>query len=491
MSICLTDLNVEFSSTFSLHGINWSVEKGQHWVLVGQNGAGKSALAAVLAGYGDIQQGTLVSDIGHIELVSYESQQALIEQEREKDAADILDVIPVPTKVYELLSVSVQSIDELLNLPLCKRLIELFEFSPILTRDFSALSTGETRKLLLIRALIAEPDLLILDEPFDGLDSNMQQKLAELITDLHTDICMVLVINRWSEIPPFVTHYGLVSQGGLQSTVTTEDQIAVGDLARLLTLQQTCFSLPAPDSVVTRNPFGRGDTIVRLNDVAINYPQGAIIEALTWEIKLGEHWQLSGPNGSGKTCLLQLISGDHPQCYVNDIFVFGFKRGSGESIWDIKKNIGFLSNAFHLSYRVNCSLLHAVLSGFYDSIGLYQQPTKKQIHLAKLWLALIGLDDHESTPFQQLSFGDQRLALIVRAMVKHPPLLILDEPCNGLDEINRQRILAVIETIAKSTTTSIIYVNHHSDDVIAGINNHILLEGDSSRSNVRYACDTF
>ncbi|MEI8648720.1 ATP-binding cassette domain-containing protein [Paraglaciecola sp. Hal342] len=115
--------------------------------------------------------------------------------------------------MYELLSVSVQSIDELLNLPLCKRLIELFEFSPLLTRDFSALSTGETRKLLLIRALIAEPDLLILDEPFDGLDSNMQQKLAELITELHTDICMVLVINRWSEIPPFVTHYGLVSQG--------------------------------------------------------------------------------------------------------------------------------------------------------------------------------------------------------------------------------------------------------------------------------------
>ena len=487
MSISLLNVSAEFSSTFRLLEINWSIEKGQHWVLVGHNGAGKSALAALLAGYGELHDGTLTSDFKRIELVSYESQQALIEQEREKDSADILDVIAIPTKVHELLCAGDDSECNGLQSPLCLRLIELFNFSALLSRDFVALSTGETRKLLLIKALMAKPDLLILDEPFDGLDADMQLRLRQLLDELAVDITMVFVLNRWSEIPQFVSHYGLVSQGKLQSTITAKDTSAVGDLSRLLTLQQSSFVLPEADIDVTRNSFMPGDTIISLNKVAINYPQGAIIEDLSWQIKLGQHWQLSGPNGSGKTCLLQLISGDHPQCYVNDILVFGFKRGSGESIWDIKKHIGFLSNAFHLSYRVNCSLLHVVLSGFYDSIGLYQQPTKKQIQLAQQWLDVIGLADHEATPFQQLSFGDQRLALIVRAMVKHPPLLILDEPCNGLDEINRQRILSVIETIAKTTSTSVIYVNHHSDDVIGGITNHILLDGDSPDCEVRYA----
>ncbi|ABG40564.1 ABC transporter related protein [Paraglaciecola sp. T6c] len=488
MSISLLNVSAEFSSTFGLHEINWSIEKGQHWVLVGHNGAGKSALAALLAGYGELQDGALTSDFKRIELVSYESQQALIEKEREKDSADILDVIAVPTKVHELLCAADGSGCSSLQSPLCLRLIELFKFNGLLSRDFVALSTGETRKLLLIKALLAKPDLLILDEPFDGLDADMQLRLRQLLDELSVDITLVFVLNCWSEIPQFVSHYALVSRGELQATISAKDTSAVGDLSRLLSLQQSNFVLPEADSDVTRNSFVPGDTIASLNKVAINYPQGAIIEDLSWQIKLGQHWQLSGPNGSGKTCLLQLISGDHPQCYINDIFVFGFKRGSGESIWDIKKHIGFLSNAFHLSYRVNCSLVHVVLSGFYDSIGLYQQPTKKQIQLAQQWLGVIGLADHEATPFQQLSFGDQRLALIVRAMVKHPPLLILDEPCNGLDEINRQRILAVIETIAKSTSTSVIYVNHHSDDVIDGITNHILLDGDSPDCEVRYAC---
>jgi molybdate transport system ATP-binding protein len=486
MSICLTDVSAEFASTFMVSDINWSIEKGQHWALVGHNGAGKSALGSLLAGYGDIQKGTLDNNFGHIELVSYESQQALIEQEREKDSADILDVIAVPTKVHELLYSGVKGGIEITQSPLFQRLIELFEFTSLLSRDFSALSTGETRKLLLIKALLTQPDLLILDEPFDGLDSKTHQKLSHLFDELQANITMVFVLNRWSEIPDFISHYGLVAQGRLQSTIGKQDQLAIKDLKRLLTLQQSAFSLPERDESVMHNLFLHGDCIVLLKQVAINYPQGPIFEDLSWEIKLGQHWQLSGPNGSGKTCLLQLISGDHPQCYVNDIFVFGFKRGSGESIWDIKKHIGFLSNAFHLSYRVNCSLLHVVLSGFYDSIGLYQQPTKKQALLAKQWLDLIGLGEHENTPFQQLSFGDQRLALIVRAMVKHPPLLILDEPCNGLDEINRQRILAVISTIAQTKTTSVIYVNHHSDDVIDGINNHIHLHGDSSSADVRY-----
>ena len=487
MSIHLSDISVDFSQQFSVKHVTWSVEQGQHWVLVGQNGAGKSALAALLAGHGEILDGTLASSFKRIALVSYEAQQALIAKEREKDSADILDVVPTPSTVEQVLCEDLHDSANIIDSAWCNRLLALFEFSELLARNFVDLSTGETRKLLLIKALLSQPNLLILDEPFDGLDSKMQDNLRKLLDELHKDICIVFVLNRWSEIPPFITHYALVVQGKLQSTVNAHDNDAIGDLQRLLSLQHDEFVLPESDLNVTRNHYSAGDIIVKLTSVGIHYPQGAIIENLSWEIKCGEHWQLSGPNGSGKTCLLQLISGDHPQCYVNDIYVFGYQRGTGESIWDIKQNIGFLSNAFHLSYRVNCSLLHVILSGFYDSIGLYQQPSKRQTFLAKKWLTLGGLMEYENTPFQQLSFGDQRLALILRAMVKYPPLLILDEPCNGLDEINRQRILAVIETIALSDKTSIIYVNHHSDDVIGGIQNYIMLEGSSPDAKIYYA----
>ena len=182
---------------------------------------------------------------------------------------------------------------------------------------------------------------------------------------------------------------------------------------------------------------------------------------------------VNGPNGSGKTCLLNLITGDHPQCYVNDIYVFGYQRGSGESIWQIKQYIGYLSNAFHLDYRVNCALLDVVLSGYYDSIGLYQKATKNQIRLAQQWLALMGLEKQTATSFQELSFGDQRLTLIARAMVKHPALLILDEPCNGLDDINRLKVLALIDLLAREGSTTLLYVNHHREDVIPSIKQYL------------------
>ncbi|MGO2562567.1 MAG: ABC transporter ATP-binding protein, partial [Pseudoalteromonas nigrifaciens] len=154
----------------------------------------------------------------------------------------------------------------------------------------------------------------------------------------------------------------------------------------------------------------------------------------------------------------------------------GFVRGSGESIWDIKQHIGFISNALHMDYRVSISALNTIVSGFYDSIGLYQTPSDAQINIAKQWLALIGLEEQYNTSFTQLSYGDQRLLLIARAMVKHPTLLILDEPCLGLDEANRQRVLLLIEKICAAGSSTVIYVNHHAADKINGIENYLKME---------------
>ena len=189
----------------------------------------------------------------------------------------------------------------------------------------------------------------------------------------------------------------------------------------------------------------------------------------------GEVILLEGPLGAGKTCLLNLITGDHPQCYNNDIYVFGYERGSGESIWDIKQHIGYVSTSLQWEYRVSISLINVVLSGFYDSIGLYERASDSQKQIAYQWLMVLGLQDKQNQPFNQLSYGDQRLLLIARAMVKHPHMLILDEPCLGLDDVNRELVLALIEKICAGSETTVLYVNHHAKDKIAGIGKFISL----------------
>jgi len=235
------------------------------------------------------------------------------------------------------------------------------------------------------------------------------------------------------------------------------------------------MKVPPADPISRLPPLDPSQPLVRIKDAAIRYGETVIFKGVSWTIEPGQHWQLTGPNGSGKTGLLSLITGDHPQCYVNDIFVFGFQRGQGESIWQIKQYIGYVSTALQWEYRVSTSVRHVVISGFFDSIGLYSKYTERQRDIADQWLAVLGMADRADSPFNQLSYGDQRLLLIARAMVKHPPLLILDEPCLGLDDMNRQRVLALIEIICADAETSVLYVNHHPEDKITGIENYLSL----------------
>jgi len=467
--IRLEQFSARFGEHFTINNITWQVTRGQHWVVVGANGSGKSALAAALLGEGEVVEGARHADIHTTGLVSFDQQKALLEQELRKDGADILDVIPQATSSRELL---LEGGGANVDMALYHRLLTLFGFEKLLDRGFRALSTGETRKLLLIRALLRRPELIVLDEPFDGLDASASAQLSELLAELSGQLCMVLVLNRLDEIPDFVTHFAYMEHGELTHTVARTDLAAVDSLYQLLHLKTSKLEIPPADGQQALPPLDPAWPLVRLNQVAVRYADASIFAGVDWTISAGQHWQLTGPNGSGKTCLLNLITGDHPQCYANDIMVFGFQRGSGESIWQIKQYIGYVSNTLHLDYRVGASLRNTIISGFYDSIGLYQAPTLRQRQIADQWLALLGLDDRADESFSRLSFGDQRLVLIARAMVKHPPLLILDEPCLGLDDINRQRVLALIERICTAGNTTVLYVNHHANDKIRGIEHH-------------------
>ena len=469
-AITLSDLVVDFDERFTLHDINWKLWGNQHWAIVGPNGSGKSALAAVLSGEGKALSGQIRGVPDDVAVVSFEAQAELIERERKKDDADLLDVISEGTPVSEMLDECAR--DEEMKLAL----IRAFNFEHLLDRSFRKLSSGETRKVLLIRALTAKPDLLILDEPFEGLDASSLEYLVQLLGEMAANTPMVLVLNRFDEIPAFVTHVAYTDHGRIEHQVAREDKEAVEDLHQLLHLKTTDLSVPPADDKPKRPDLEQGEPLVKLSEAKIAYGDKTIFEGLNWEISPGAHCQVTGPNGSGKTCLLNLITGDHPQCYVNNIRVFGMQRGSGESIWDIKQYIGYVSSALQWEYKVSVSVRNAVISGFYDSIGLYQKPTDRQKEIADRWLALLGMTKVSNRPFNQLSFGDQRLILIARAMVKHPPLLILDEPCLGLDDLNRQLVLALVEKICAGSETTVLYVNHRPQDRIEGINAHLAIE---------------
>lgn len=473
--VTLQHCHAVFDEHYNLHISSLIIKPLQHTVVLGANGSGKSALAALVAGNGECLTGQrqVTADVAW---VSVEQQQALIEAEKQKDCADILDVIAVPTTVQEILFEGV--IQTEIDPQLQARVIQIFGLAAMLQRPFRALSTGETRKLLLAKALLGQAQLLILDEPWDGLDAQACADFNELLLEISTYTTLMLVLNRLSEVPSFCKQLVLMesARDHWQTTVDNDLSAQLTHIKQLQHMQQQSLILPAKDSdSFAPHPLDAEAPLVRLTNAKVKYAENIVFSGLNWTIHGQQHWQVTGPNGSGKTCLLNLITGDHPQCYVNDIFVFGFQRGSGESIWQIKQYIGYLSNAFHLDYRVNCSLLQVVLSGFYDSIGMYQQATKNQITLAKQWLAIMSLDDHAATPFQELSFGDQRLVLLARAMVKHPTLLILDEPCNGLDDINRLKVLALIDLLAREGSTTLLYVNHHKEDAIPSIQNHLLM----------------
>lgn len=465
----LVALSVDFDQRFQLVDIDWRIEPDQHWLITGTNGSGKSALAAVLAGFGQVTAGSIQGLPPKVALVSYETQAELIEAERRKDDADIMDVISEGTPVAEILH------EGCLDAELASRLIEQFGLAGLMDRAYLKLSTGESRKVLLVKALTCKPDLLILDEPFDGLDAATHQMLAQHLQSLVGQTPMILVLNRFDECPDFITDMAYVDKGHLLHTVRRHDEQAYGELYQLLHLKNSDLDLPGMDAATSLPPLNPAEPLVRLKEISIRYGETTIFENLSWTIERNQHWQLTGANGSGKTGLLSLITGDHPQCYVNDIFVFGFQRGHGESIWQIKQYIGYVSTALHREYRVSTSVRNVIISGFYDSIGLYSKCTDRQREIANEWLAVLGMSGRANEPFNKLSYGDQRLLLIARSMVKHPALLILDEPCLGLDDMNRQRVLALIEKICAGSQTSVIYVNHHPEDKIAGIEHYLAL----------------
>jgi molybdate transport system ATP-binding protein len=459
--IQLSHLKASLGDFLQLDIDELSISPHHSWAFIGSNGSGKSALAQLLTGSLEITQGTLTGiDFDQVSAVSFETQQQLITREQERDDSDITNVVWQGTPVRELLS-EVSNDQNCIN-----QWVKTFNIEHVLDEGFRKLSTGESRKIILIRALLNTNTLLVLDEPFDGLDANSQIVLNDILTQQQAaGRSIIFILNRLDEVPSWVTHLGFLHNLTLLAHGTKHTVLAHEAVNAFLTFNNQTLTLPERDTCCP--PLNEDiNPLVNLVNGKVAYSDRLIFENLSWKIGRGEHWAVLGPNGCGKSTLLNLISGDHPQCYANDLTVFGIKRGSGESIWDIKQHIGLMSAALQWNYKASTNVVSAVISGLFDSIGLYNQVEDHQKQLAIDWLTQIKLEHKANDPLHHLSYGEQRLVLICRAMIKQPALLILDEPCQGLDDANRQLVLGFIALLAQQNDTTLLYVTHHQGDIL-------------------------
>ena len=430
-------------------------------VLFGANGSGKTSIARSLAGEINTVSGHCLREAKKASLVSFEGQAKLFEDDYKFRNSDMLND-------DELLGIKVSYIFKDCDSKKVKHYLKLFNAEHLIDRSIKDLSGGEGRKILIIKALSDNCDLLVFDTPFDALDKKSRCDLKDIIDSIHenTDVAIVLIVNRVDEIPDCANKFGLVSSRQLND-VGGRDILLRDDFKAL-------FYITSQDSIeVPKAPLKYRDNInikslIKLKNINLSYER-EIFHNFNFEVNKGEHYQIIGPNGCGKSTLISFITGDNPKIFVNDVTVCGYKRGCGESIWDIKKNIGIISSALHLDYRVSSSVLNVVLSGFYDSIGLYTKATDDEIVCAKKWLTLAGLLDKERLSFKELSFGEQRLVLILRSLVKMPKILILDEPLQGLDSYARDLIKEFISIIVTISDTTVLFVSHHDEDKIKGI----------------------
>ncbi|MDU3302805.1 MAG: molybdate ABC transporter ATP-binding protein ModF, partial [Enterobacter ludwigii] len=416
-SLHISQGTFRLSDTRTLTISDLTIRAGESWAFVGTNGSGKSALARTLSGELAHLKGEYQCNFTRLTRLSFEQLQKLVSDEWQRNNTDLLS--PGEEDTGRTTADIIQ--DEVNNPARCAYLAEQFGITSLLNRRFKYLSTGETRKTLLCQALMSEPELLILDEPFDGLDVQSRAQLATLLGSLNQQgYTLVLVLNRFDEIPEFIQNAGVLADCNLTEIGEKSALLKQALIAQLAHSENMDgITLPEPDAPSARHALDPHQPRIVLRDGVVAYDDRPILNHLSWTVNPGEHWQIVGPNGAGKSTLLSLITGDHPQGYSNDLTLFGRRRGSGETIWDIKKHIGYVSSSLHLDYRVSTTVRNVILSGYFDSIGIYQAVSDKQHKLAQQWLDILGMDNRVAdAPFHSLSWGQQRLALIVRALVK-------------------------------------------------------------------------
>lgn len=459
------DLSVTIQSKIIFQNISFEIKKGKQYAIVGDSGSGKTTLLHCLAGQGfykgiiEVQPGVsiiLVEQQHHFKNLSNTSSFYYQQRFNSMDAEDAL---------------CVQDYFQDINYSENNKIIDLLGVDKLLSKRLIQLSNGENKRIQLAKALLQEPDLLLLDNPFLGLDVQAKTTLGHLLETLANEGISIIMTSMPHSLPHFITDvlelkkengWTLCEKNFFIQSNAFQPEVMTIDKSLLYQL--------------TNEEDGDFEFAIKMNGVHVQYGNNIILDEINWTVKKMERWSLSGPNGAGKSTLLSLINADNPQAYANEIYLFDKRRGKGETIWDIKRKIGYVSPELHLYFESFITALDVVASGLFDTIGLFRSLNEEQRKTVSEWMKLLGIENLAHHLLINLPLGSQRLVLLARALVKNPPLLLLDEPAQGLDEAQSGLFKSVIEQICEHSNQTLIYVTHLKEEIPSCINKFIVLK---------------
>jgi molybdate transport system ATP-binding protein len=453
--------------------ITLEIKRGEQWIICGQVGSGKTVFADTLSGNHAFQG--LISFPGLKEAVNGKLVNVVAQQHRFRDLQNQsnfyyqqrYNALDADTTISVAEAISFFE-EEPPGYFSKSKLLKTFHLVSVLHKPLIQLSNGENKRLQILKAVLSFPGFLILDEPFTGLDEESRGLLDEILSRLTQSGQQILLLTSRFHFPSCFTRYAKLESGRLQ----------------VLNKKPDIHSLQGASTSALTKDFPSGLDFyysdfryaVRMLNVDVQYGGKKILDGINWEIEKGACWALTGQNGAGKSTLLSLITADHPQAYANDIFLFDRKRGSGESIWEIKQKIGYLSPELQLYFDPIATVFSAVASGLFDTIGLFRTLNTEQEKYVWQWLEYLDVTNFASRLLVSLPAGLQRMILLGRAMIKRPPLLILDEPCQGLDSEQTAFTISLIDQYCSRFVAGLIFVSHYKEDFPACIRQTLHLD---------------
>ncbi len=450
---------------------SFSIHQGEHWCVFGPNGSGKSLLAALLSGR-RVESGQYVTHHDDFDsardclFVSFEEQQRLWQRDNRLDMSEYSERAEDQGTLVEALIQSGKPTSESDEAALGNIIAQL-DLDGLLHKGIRFLSSGQIRRVLIARALYAaigsQQKLIIFDDPLEAIDKDSRERIIQCIAHYQSSgFTSLFLCRREKDIPEHVSHLAvmdglsLIDQG--DKTTMLEGETLQRMFSRIPEISAQIPSSSANSTEPTNSLY------IELKQISANYGELSVLHDVNWKMSADDHVLIEGPNGCGKSTLLSLIDGENHKGYGQEVYLFGKRKGSGETIWEIKSKFGVVSNELHNKYVKGWKVLDVVVSGYFDSVGLYDESGATEWEGARQWLATLGIANLETHYYHELSFGQQRLVLLARAMVKQPMILVLDEPCVGLDDFHRELILGTLQRIAEQTTTRIIYVSHVTDE---------------------------